>query len=66
MACRYCTGHHSIRLDAYPAGNPRAVLLADHRAVEARTQGPGPVHVHYDAIDDTFVVIRTDALVNHR
>ncbi|MER7351175.1 hypothetical protein ABT390_37865 [Streptomyces aurantiacus] len=63
MTCRFCTGHQPIRLDAYPAGNPRAELLADHRATEARTQVPGPVHVHYDAIDDTFAVIRTNT--NH-
>ncbi|MEI5102465.1 hypothetical protein RB200_33140 [Streptomyces sp. PmtG] len=59
MTCRYCTERTPIRLDAYPAGNPRAELLALHRASEARAEAPGPVHVHYDAIGDSFVVIRT-------
>ncbi|MFD4631701.1 hypothetical protein ACFVYR_14330 [Streptomyces sp. NPDC058284] len=60
MTCRYCTGHHPIRIDAYPAGNPRASLTAAHRATTAREEAPGPVHVHYDVISDTFAVIRTD------
>ncbi|MFE0137757.1 hypothetical protein ACFWY6_40300 [Streptomyces sp. NPDC059037] len=60
MTCRDCTGHHPVRLAAYPAGNPRASLVAAHRATEARASAPGPVHVHYDAITDTFAVIRTD------
>ncbi|MFH9070252.1 hypothetical protein [Streptomyces alboflavus] len=65
MACRYCTGHTPIRLDAYPAGDPRAELLAAHRASEARAEAPGPVHVHYDAIGDTFAVIRTPDSADH-
>ncbi|EPH46819.1 hypothetical protein ABT390_38050 [Streptomyces aurantiacus] len=65
MACRHCAGHTPVRLYAYPAGNPRAELLAAHRADEARATAPGPVHVHYDAIHDTFAVIRTDTTVNH-
>lgn len=60
MACRDCTGHHPTRIDAYPAGNPRASLVAAHRAAQERASAPGPVHVHYDAIHDTFAVIRTD------
>ncbi|MFH8288411.1 hypothetical protein [Streptomyces sp. NPDC018059] len=44
MTCRYCTGHHPTRIDAYPAGNPRASLVAAHSATEARTDAPGPVH----------------------
>jgi hypothetical protein len=31
-----------------------------HAATLARAEHPGPVHVHYDAIDDTFVVLRAD------
>ncbi|MEU5776200.1 hypothetical protein ABZ819_23250 [Streptomyces venezuelae] len=61
MTCRYCTGHHPIHIDAYPAGNPRASLVAAHRATTARAEAPGPVHVHYDQSTDTFAVIRTDA-----
>ncbi|MFI1679779.1 hypothetical protein [Streptomyces sp. NPDC020607] len=60
MACRYCTGHHPVRIDAYPAGNPRASLVAAHRAAKARDEAPGPVHVHYDQNTDTFAVIRTN------
>ncbi|MFF4185759.1 hypothetical protein ACFYZ9_21450 [Streptomyces sp. NPDC001691] len=60
MACRSCTGHHPVRLDTFPAGDPRASLRAAHRATEARAQVAGPVHVHYDATTDTFAVIRTD------
>ncbi|MET8686326.1 hypothetical protein ABZV77_19130 [Streptomyces sp. NPDC004732] len=59
MACRDCTGHHTVSLNTYPAGNPRASLVAAHRATQARTEAPGPVHIHYDAITDTFAVIRT-------
>ncbi len=62
MTCRDCTGHHPIRLDAYPAGNPRASLVAAHRATQAREEAPGAVHVHYDAITDTFAVIRITPL----
>ncbi|MEU5953528.1 hypothetical protein [Streptomyces sp. NPDC047525] len=60
MTCRECTGHHPVRLDAFPAGNPRASLRATRRATEARAETPAPVHVHYDAIHDAFAVIRTD------
>lgn len=65
MTCRYCTGHHPTRVDAYPAGNPRASLRAAHRATQERASAPGPVHVHYDAIHDTFAVIRTDDSDRH-
>ncbi len=60
MACRSCTGHRPVRLDTFPAGDPRASLHAAHRATEARVAAPGPVHVHYDTTTDTFAVIRTD------
>ncbi|MEW1930238.1 hypothetical protein [Streptomyces sp. NPDC088360] len=60
MTCRYCTGHHPIRIDAYPAGNPRSSLVATRRATTARAEAPGLVHVHYDTTTDTFTVIRTD------
>ncbi|MFE6889975.1 hypothetical protein [Streptomyces sp. NPDC057694] len=62
MACRDCTGHHTERLAAYPAGNNRSSLRAAERATRARTEAPGDVHVHYDAIHDDFVVMRTDTL----
>ncbi|MFD7166607.1 hypothetical protein [Streptomyces violascens] len=60
MACRSCTGHHPVRLDTFPAGDPRASLHAARSATEARAQAAGPVHVHYEAATDTFAVIRTD------
>ncbi|MGB8938681.1 hypothetical protein OG302_29440 [Streptomyces sp. NBC_01283] len=60
MTCRACTGYHPVRIDAYPVGNPRASLVAAHRADEERTSAPGPIHVHYDQIHDAFAVIRTD------
>ncbi|MEV6755811.1 hypothetical protein [Streptomyces sp. NPDC051214] len=60
MTCRECTGHHPVRLDAFPAGNPRASRRAARRAAEARAEDPAPVHIHYDAIHDAFAVIRTD------
>ncbi|WP_329117450.1 hypothetical protein [Streptomyces sp. NBC_01465] len=59
MACRTCTGHHPKPLRTFPAGNPRASLLAAHAATEARNEAAEPVHVHYDATTDTFVVVRT-------
>ncbi|MFA3838621.1 hypothetical protein [Streptomyces aureus] len=61
MTCRSCTGHHPVRLQAFPAGDPRASLAAAHAAAEERSRTGAPVHVHYDAIHDTFAVIRTDA-----
>ncbi|ATL27595.1 hypothetical protein [Streptomyces formicae] len=62
MPCRDCAGHHPVKLADYPAGNPRASLDAAHRATEARGETLAPVHVHYDAVHDTFAVIRTDIL----
>ncbi|MWA10689.1 hypothetical protein [Streptomyces sp. BA2] len=62
MTCRECTGHHPVRLDAFPAGNPRSSLRAAHRATEARAEAPAPVHIHYDAIHDAFAVVRTDTI----
>jgi hypothetical protein len=58
MTCRPCTGKHTVRLRVFPAGDTRASLKAAHAATEARAADPAPVHVHYDAIDDTFVVLR--------
>ncbi|MFI5805653.1 hypothetical protein [Streptomyces sp. NPDC051561] len=59
MTCKPCTGKHTVRLRSFPAGDTRASLKAAHAATEARAADPHPVHVHYDAVDDTFVVLRT-------
>ncbi|MEV0529157.1 hypothetical protein AB0I66_37630 [Streptomyces sp. NPDC050439] len=66
MTCRACSEHHPERIDAYPAGNPRASLVAARRATEARNEAPGAVHVHHDPTTDAFAVIRTDEGTNHR
>jgi hypothetical protein len=60
MTCRPCTGHHVHLIRAFPAGNPKASLLAARAATAARAQDPRPVHVHYDATNDTFAVLRTE------
>ncbi|QCX74932.1 hypothetical protein C9F11_06160 [Streptomyces sp. YIM 121038] len=59
MPCTTCTGHHPIPLQRFPAGDVRASLKAAHAASEERTRTDQPVHVHYDALHDTFVVLRT-------
>ncbi|MET7538271.1 hypothetical protein [Streptomyces sp. NPDC005507] len=61
MTCRSCTGHHPVRLQTFPAWDPRASLTAAPAAAEERSRTGAPVHVHYDAIHDSFAVIRTDA-----
>ncbi|MFD3512560.1 hypothetical protein [Streptomyces sp. NPDC058657] len=60
MTCRPCTTSRTVRLHAYPAGDARASLKAAHAATEARQQTTAPVHIHYEAADDTFVVLRTE------
>ncbi|WP_372412015.1 hypothetical protein [Streptomyces luteireticuli] len=48
-------------LRTFPAGDPRSARRADRRAAEERALTGRPVHVHFDAHDDAFAVVRTDA-----
>ncbi|QCX79103.1 hypothetical protein C9F11_27505 [Streptomyces sp. YIM 121038] len=60
MACSTCTGHHPVPLRRFPAGDPRASLKAARAAAEERSRTSCPVHIHYTAVHDAFVVLRTD------
>lgn len=43
----------------FPAGNPRASIDADQRALDEQHAHPG-AHVDYDPVHDDFVVVTHD------
>ncbi|MFI5867701.1 hypothetical protein [Streptomyces sp. NPDC051546] len=57
--CADCDGRPCQRLEAFPAGNPRALTEADRLAA---TAGHG-AHVHFAAHGDQFVVVMPVAVV---
>ncbi|MEU4955361.1 MULTISPECIES: hypothetical protein [Streptomyces] len=58
MACSDCDGRPAMHLETYPAGNPRASLIAAQAARLDREISGANSHVHYSARGDMFVIVR--------
>ncbi|MCY0922877.1 hypothetical protein OS965_32840 [Streptomyces sp. H27-G5] len=58
MACSDCDGRPAMNLETYPAGNPRASLIAAQAARLDREISGADSHVHYQVRGDVFVIVR--------